>query len=165
MAVTYTPERAQLVAGNSDGFWLQGGSMDAVVNWRKGLGLAADVSGSHASNVASGVDVNKLLFLAGGRYTRKLPIPRAHNVQVFVEGLFGDAHGFNSVFPTSAGTKPSADAFAMQTGGGLNMALYKRFGVRLVQVDYVKTTLPNHASNTQDDLRLAAGVTYHIGKH
>ena len=43
----------------------------------------------------------------------------------------------------------------------MNLYLTRSFGVRLLQADYVRTTLPNAAANTQNDLRLAFGITYH----
>jgi hypothetical protein len=52
----------------------------------------------------------------------------------------------------------------MQTGGGFNLLLSKSFGLRLLQVDYARTTLPNNASNTENDLRLAFGVIWRIGR-
>lgn len=48
----------------------------------------------------------------------------------------------------------------MQLGGGLNLNLGKGFGIRGLEVDYVCSTLPNNASNTQDNLRLPFGITY-----
>jgi hypothetical protein len=169
MAITYAPERAQIVPGYCGCFWLEGAGAEVAVNWRKGFGLAASVSGGHASQVAPGVDVNKIMFLGGERYTHKLRswhtgTPQERNLQIFGEWLFGDVHAFNGVFPASGGAKSSADAFAMQAGGGVNMSLYKRIGLRLLQIDYVKTALPNNVSDAQDDLRLAAGLTYRFGK-
>ncbi len=55
----------------------------------------------------------------------------------------------------------SANSFAVQAGGGVNLYLTRSFGIRLLQADYVRTTLPNAAANTQNDLRLAFGITYH----
>lgn len=46
----------------------------------------------------------------------------------------------------------------------MNLLLSKSLGVRLFEADYVRSSLPNDASNTQNDLRLAAGVTWHIGR-
>jgi hypothetical protein len=46
-----------------------------AVNLWKGFGLVASFSGGHASNIASGVDANRILYLGGVRYTRALPVP------------------------------------------------------------------------------------------
>jgi len=167
LAVTFSPERAQIDTTNSS-FWLQGGGVDAVATFRNGWGVAAAFNAEHAANVTPGVDVNKASFLAGPRYTFR--INRAGNplrrpLQVFGEALLGDAHAFNSVIPTlGTSVVSSSDVFALQAGGGLDLALNKRFGVRLLQADYVRTTLPNNSSNRQNDLHLAFGVTCHFGK-
>ena len=33
----------------------------------------------------------------------------------------------------------------------------------MVEVDYVYTRIPNAVNNTQNNLRIATGVTYHFG--
>jgi hypothetical protein len=72
-------------------------------------------------------------------------------------------HAFNGLFPSSGNTvKSSANAFAMQVGGGVNVALAKGFGLRALQLDYIYTTLPNNGTNTQHDLRMGIGITYHL---
>ena len=81
------------------------------------------------------------------------------------EALFGVAHGFDSNFPASSGTTDSANSLSMQFGGGINIALTGNFGLRAIQVDYVRTSFRNFANDTQHDVRLAAGITYHFGKH
>jgi hypothetical protein len=70
-------------------------------------------------------------------------------------------HGFNGVYPASSSTTSSANAFALQAGGGFNYYLTKQWGLRLFEADYVRTALPNNAANIQNDLRLGFGVTYH----
>jgi hypothetical protein len=166
LGITYTAERAQIAPGACNCFWLQGGTMDAAVTWRKGFGLVASISGDHASEVSPGVDVNKITFLGGERYTyntwtKFAGSPKKRNVQLFGEWLLGDVHAFNGTFPTGAGVTSSADAFAMQAGGGADVFLSKSFGIRVVQVDYLRTKLPNGYSNSQNDLRVGAGVVYH----
>ena len=52
----------------------------------------------------------------------------------------------------------------MQLGGGLDVTLSRGFGVRALQVDYIRTSLPNNTSNIQNDLRIAFGITYRVGK-
>jgi hypothetical protein len=83
-----------------------------------------------------------------------------HGTFLFADALFGGIHAFDGAFSVAAGTNSSANAFATQLGGGLDLNLGKDFGIRPLEVDYVRTTLPNSASNTQDNLRLAFGITY-----
>jgi hypothetical protein len=50
----------------------------------------------------------------------------------------------------------------MQFGGGLDLRFAKHIGIRAVEADYVRSTLPNNAGNVQNDLRLAAGISFHF---
>jgi outer membrane protein OmpA-like peptidoglycan-associated protein len=162
LAVTFAVERAQAVSNQK--FWFKGGGADAAVTFWKGLGLAATLTGDQASNVADGVDVNKLSYLGGPRYTftawKAQKGPR--RLQVYGQGLFGGVHGFDGLYPADGEAKTSANSFAIQAGGGLNLYLTKRWGVRLLEADYVRSNLPNASDDVQNDLRLAFGVTYHL---
>jgi hypothetical protein len=165
-AVTYGAEQTELVPGQCC-TWLQGGGVDAAVSLWKGFGIAAGMTGDHASNVTPGVDVNTIKFWGGPRYTHTLWIGHAtdkRRMQIFGQGLFGEVHGFDGVYPGTPTATSSANAFALETGGGLNVFLTKRFGLRLVEAEYVRTELPNNTTNVQNDLRLSAGLVYHIGE-
>ncbi len=159
IAVTYDLERAKTAAIGGSDFWLQGGGMDIAVPFYKGLSIAGSFSGEHASNIQPGVNLGKLSYLAGPRYTFNTP-----HFAIFGEGLFGGAHGFDSIFPTSSGSTPTATSFAMQIGSGMDIPLHKGFGVRAFEIDYVRTGLPNNGSNTQNDLRLAFGLSYRFNR-
>ncbi len=169
LAVTYHAERAQIAPGHCACFWMEGGGAEAALALWKGWGVAAGLSGGHASNVTPHVDVNKLDFLAGPRYTWSLPVRLTLGkikppVQIFGQGLFGYAYGFNGVYPTTAGAVPSASSFALRAGGGFNLRLTPRLGVRLLEADYERTALPNNASNTQNNLLIAAGLTWRFAR-
>jgi outer membrane protein OmpA-like peptidoglycan-associated protein len=77
--------------------------------------------------------------------------------------LFGYVHGFDGLYPAAGATTDSASSFALEAGGGLNLLLTKHFGLRLLEADYVRDELPNATTDSQNDLRLAFGVTYHLG--
>jgi hypothetical protein len=162
--VTFATERSEIAPGQCC-FWYKGGGADAAVTFWKGLGIAASLTGDHDSNAIPGVDANKITFLAGPRYTWTTSAGDANKLrlQLFGQGLFGGTHGFDGLYPTSTGVTSTASSFAIQAGGGLNVLLTKHFGLRLVEADYVRTTMPNGYDNTQTDLRMAFGVTYHIG--
>jgi hypothetical protein len=115
------------------------------------------------------VDVNKIQFAVGPRYTRTVCTIRSsaaskRHMQLFGQSLFGGAHTFDGVFPDSSGATSSAGSFAFVTGAGLDLSLSKRLGLRLLEADYNRTGLPNNGSNSQDYLRFAFGVTWHIDK-
>jgi hypothetical protein len=161
VALTYDLERAKIAGAGCGCFWLQGGSAEVAVPFYRGFGVAASFSGEHASNIQPGVDLSKLSYVAGPRYTfDTLRGRRATGVQIFGEALFGGAHGFDSIFPVNGAVAATANSYAMQIGGGMDIALRNGLGVRAFELDYVRTGLPNNGSNTQNDLRLAFGLSY-----
>jgi hypothetical protein len=168
LSVTYSVEQAKLASGTCGCFWLQGGGVDGAVTFWKGLGLAAAFAGGHAGSVAPGVDVDKVAFTAGPRYTYNAWKGHAaatdqHRLQIFGQGLFGYMHGFDGVYPTAGGVTSSAGSLAIEAGGGLNLFFTRRLGVRLIQAEYVRSALPNNGSNAQNDTRLSFGFAYHLG--
>jgi hypothetical protein len=165
LSVTYNAERGEVASVGCDCLWLQGGGVDAAVTFWKGLGIAGTFTGNHAGNVAPGVDINKLGFMGGPRYTYTASASGGEKprFQIFAQSLFGRVHAFDGVFPSSSGVTPTANSFAIQAGGGLNIFLTRHLGVRVIEADYVRTGLPNNGDNTQNDLRLGAGLVYHIG--
>jgi outer membrane immunogenic protein len=166
LAITYSTEHAQLAPGTCGCFWLQGGGGDAALTVWKGFGVAAGVTGELISHYIPGADFSKVSYMGGPHYTysawRRGPgLP--NRLQVFGEGLFGGVHAFSGAFPSGGGIVAMANSFALETGGGVNVFLTRSIGVRVLEVDYVRTQLPNGYSNTQNDLRLAVGVSYHGG--
>jgi hypothetical protein len=109
------PQRAiglQLTPSGGGNFWAQGGSVDAGFTFFHGFGVAANFTGDHTSNIAPGVDLGLLEFMAGPRYT--LRAGSKHESRVFAEALFGGVHGFDSVFPVSLTVSNTANSFAIK---------------------------------------------------
>jgi len=145
-------------------FWFKGGGVDGAVTFWKGFGIAATLTGDHASDVFTGVDENKFSFLVGPRYTFTAWKGHAgpadpRRLQLFGQGLVGGAHGFDYHFTNG---KTSANELAIQTGGGLNLYLTRRFGIRPIEVDFVRTQIGATGFDTQNDMRLAAGLIWHF---
>jgi hypothetical protein len=162
-SIMWSSEHAKIANASCQCFWLQGGSGEGAVTLFHGLGIAAEVNGGTASNIAPGVGLSKTTFAAGPRYTWDMAkIARRFPLQIFGQSLFGDAYAFNGVFPVASGTETSANSFSMQFGGGANLGLWRGFGVRLIEVQYVRTSFPNDFSNSQNDVRLSAGITWRI---
>jgi hypothetical protein len=123
-----------------------------------GIGLAADAGVEHTATVNNanyGLTLTTLTF--GPRV--ELPV---HKVQVFGQALFGFAHGSGSQFPSGNSLVPSATSFALDLGGAADYSLGKRFSIRIAQLDYLRTDLPNTTSNWQNNLRIGAGLTLHF---
>jgi len=166
LAFTYSPERAQIVPSQCC-FWMHGGSVDAALNFGSGFGIAASFTGEHAATIAPGVDVNKITSLVGPRYTfttwsSQTTSGDTRRLQVFGQALFGSTYAFNGIYPAPGAPTTSASSFAIEAGGGINFNFSRHFGLRLAEAEYVRTELPNNGTNTQNDLRMACGVTFHL---
>jgi hypothetical protein len=159
VAASFDLERAKSTP-NPTGFWLKGGGLDAAITFNNGLGVAAAVTSDHGTN-GYGVDTDKVTFLGGPRYTKTLAQTNQPRYQFFAQGLVGGVHGFNGIFPSSSGVQSSANSYALQAGGGVNILFHRNWGIRLFEADYVRTALPNNAANEQNDFRLSFGVTFH----
>lgn len=162
VAVTYNAERTKIDMSHCGCFWFQGAAADADWEAWKSLGIAAQVSGAHAADIAPGVSANKIDFLLGPRYTWQPASAehRSRGTSIFGEFLLGGVHVFDAVIPTSSGVTSSATAFAFQTGAGANLWLTPHFGIRLVEVDYTYSQLPNAGDSVQNGLRIAAGLSW-----
>lgn len=161
LAVTFAGERSKADPSLCC-FWFKGGGVDAALTFWKGFGIAASVTGDHASDYLPSTDENKLSFLVGPRYTftawkKHANADDPRRLQLFGQGLVGVAHGFDTRFSNGS---TSANELAIQTGGGLNLYLTKKFGIRPIEVEFVRTQIGITGFSTQNDMRLAAGLTY-----
>jgi hypothetical protein len=159
-AVTYAGERS-LKSNTSQSFWMQGGSVELGANIWHGLGIAAGVTGAHASSIGtSGVPLSLVTVTFGPRY-------RWHadrRISIYAEGLIGEANGFRSLFPAKAGQQSEANGFASQVGGGIDYRLSNRFAIRALDAVWSRTQLPNSTDNVQNTLRLSAGIVLRFAR-
>jgi hypothetical protein len=154
VAITYDTSRANVVAGNS--FWMQGGSVEVHDRIWHGLGVAADATGLHnASMNSSGVGLDMVIATFGPRYTWS---PLHARYALFGQAMAGEAHGFNSTFPGTPQAATTANSFAEQLGGGINVPLKHHIAVRAFEADWLRTQLPNSTTSAQNNLKLGAGV-------
>lgn len=163
LAVTYNAQRGNITSGNN--FWLQGGGAELTATFYRGLGIAADVTGTHGGNIgSSGVGLTLVTATFGPTYTWTLPRHGKSQRQwkLFGESLLGIANGLDSVFPNSAGVQSSDNSLALQMGGGADLNLSRHIAVRLFQADWVRTQLPNAGTNTQNNLQLGAGIVFRL---
>jgi len=158
VAFTYSPAYSNLT--NTTSFWSQGGGAEISATVYHGLGIAADINGTHATNIGgSGVNLNMVNTLFGPRYKWS---PRSHRYSVFGQGLIGESHGFDSVFTDTAGAQTSASSFALQVGGGFDWSINRRFAVRPIEANWLRTQFSNAGTNVQNNMRLGAGVVLHL---
>lgn len=162
----YSAQLSNASAGNCGCFSLQGGAVDAYWRFSSGIGawdeigVAIDIGSEHTSNVNGAPYGLTLTTVTAGPRVR-WPLGR---VSPFAQGLIGFAHGSGSAFPSDNTLASSANSFALDLGGGADLSVDRRLSVRLPQVDYLRTSLPNNSSNWQNNLRVAAGITIQFSR-
>jgi hypothetical protein len=154
VAVLYDALLSNVV--RADRFWMEGGSIQIAGQFWRGLGAEADISGLHAQNANNaGVGLDMVTATFGPRY---LWAPARHRCFFFGHALVGEANGSNSIFPGVGSTTSSANSFALQIGGGMDLAVKHRLLIRAFEADWMRTELPNADTNVQNNVRLTAGV-------
>lgn len=160
VGVAYNYVWTNAPAGGCGCFALNGGSGWVAFNFSHSLGIVGEVAGQQASNISgSGADLTLTSFLAGPRYRWTY----SRRFAPFVQALAGVAHASGGLAPGSSGSPGSANAFALTTGGGLDLGLTRRIGVRVFEADYYLTRFDNGVNNQQNNLRLAAGLIFRFG--
>ena len=164
VAVDYSYMRANATPGQCGCFSLDGGSAEAALRVYRNFSVVADITGDHAGTTSiSGQALSLLSYTGGPRFSYPLQrYPRAR-ITPFAQGLVGVVHGFDAPFPNSSGTlSSSANALAVLVGGGIDIAVSHKFAIRAFQIDYGLNHLPNNANNSENLLRVSAGVVFHI---
>ena len=171
LGVTYTAKVAKISNLSSSDFVLQGASVDGVywLNQNRArlhnLGAAFDFSAEAKSNVAPGVNLHQVSLVAGPRYTVWHAKGSKPGPNIYGQALAGFVHASQGIFPAGQNTtKSSATSFALQTGGGLNVPIGATVSVRVAEIDYVMTHLPNNADTYQGDMRFSAGIVFRLDK-
>jgi hypothetical protein len=88
-------------------------------------------------------------LLAGGRWSWS-PENRWQSKTIFVQGLLGVRHF------SSTGSGFAATSFASDIGGGLDVPITPRVGLRAIQIDY----RTNAETLRQHDIRFTTGLTF-----
>jgi outer membrane protein OmpA-like peptidoglycan-associated protein len=154
LSVGYVNIRANAPPGNCNCFYLNGGYLSGSIHLTRWLGVTANFTGAYGSNIGLlGQDLTLMTFTAGPRVVFRLG-----RLTPFGEVLIGGAHGSNSYFPSATSSSPSASSFAVSSGGGLDIWLTPRLAVRAIELEYLRTSLPNGVNNEQNQLTIAAGL-------
>lgn len=158
LAFTYNAQRSVTTGGNS--FWPQGGGAELSAELKHGWGAALNVAAVHTANIRNtGVELTTLTTAAGPRYAWQT---RNRNIYLFGQGLVGEAHAWNGVFPSPQGATATYDTFVLQVGGGMDIHLKGRLALRPVEAHWVRTQFPNSITGVQNNLRLGAGFVLHL---
>jgi hypothetical protein len=158
LAVTYTAERSNLVSNPI--FWRQGAAFALSAELFHGFGVGLNINGGRVSNInGTGINLTSITTTFGPRYQWS---PKSGRFALFGEGLIGESHGLDGVFPSASGALTDYDTFATQVGGGVDLRVGHRFAVRPLQVDWIRTQFPNGTTNVQNSLRFGAGVVLRL---
>jgi outer membrane protein OmpA-like peptidoglycan-associated protein len=147
-----------------DHFGSHGGSGSFAYNASKWLGLVAEVGGLHYSrNVFpltgnnTSLDGGLTTFLFGPR----LNLRRFDHFVPFGQFLLGGAHAGQQFTGVSG-----QSAFALATGGGVDVVITKYLAWRFAQLDYVMTNFSGigvGGNARQDNFRLGTGLVLRFG--
>lgn len=158
ISASYDPLVTNMVAGNTVA--LEGGSTEIERQYQSGFALVGDFAGMNGDNLNQANSAFEIMTITGG------PRFNLHNsyrrVSAFGQVLAGGALGRNGVFPVGNTIRSQANALAVQAGGGFEYFLSKYWTLRAGEVNWVRTSLPNSATNTQNSLRLGIGIRYRI---
>jgi len=180
---TYTRANS---ASNVPAFSANGGGGQFGINANRWLGFVFDMGAVHNGNISdTHIDTTLTNFLFGPRFT----VHRGR-IRPYFNILFGGIHGSTStsvsgipvasqpIYPPG-GTTPypsnqpvtlrasaSQTAFAMTTGGGLDIKISRHVSFRPIGLDYLMTRLQNFRTaqdNNQHNLRYTAGLNFTFG--
>jgi outer membrane immunogenic protein len=166
VAAGYTFVDANAPPGQCGCFTMNGLSGQFAARLGHGFSLVGDLGADHQGNVDSS---GQSLWLVNYLFGPRISYRKSKRVTPFAQFLLGGAHATGSLYGTaatssSAATSGSAGGFAFSTGGGLDYNLTKHFAIRLFQLEYFNTRLPNSVNGFQNNLRLTAGVVFRFGK-
>jgi hypothetical protein len=115
------------------------------------VSLVADFGG-HYGRENEVVDNHVHTFLFGPRLA-------LHNGRIapFVHVLFG----MSRLTADSGGPVFTVNAFALGTGGGVDLRITRRWSVRMIQIDYLRR---RHFGEPPDAGRVSGGVVFHFGE-
>lgn len=167
------------------GHSLRGGGGFLVYNWNEYLGLEGEVqvytsnkagftippTPQFPSGLQGSAQGNMVTYLFGPQFK-----VRSHRVQPFAHLLVGGAH--TNIYdlaikplcqPTGGScttSAPTANSFALDFGGGVDIPIVNAISLRPVQVDYVLTRFSNPftGSNIQNNFHASAGIVLTLGR-
>jgi hypothetical protein len=110
----------------------------------------------------SGDDLTQSTFTAGGRYVHRLGNSA---LRTYGQALVGLAHASGPLVQRqNPGAVNAGTAFASNFGGGVDFRASQRFSLRLIEADYLLTTLDNGANNRQNNMRIGLGLVITFAK-
>jgi len=152
IGLNYNFIHANAPPGQCGCFSMNGGNAAIIFNIRPKWSAIADVTVAHANNVDGTMqNITIINYLFGPRYTWRNQRRYVPYAQVLLGGAKEDVN-FQFVI--------NRNSFGLSAGGGVTTRLSRRFGLNLIQVDYVYTQIPNAKSDRQNNIRVATGLIY-----
>jgi len=174
MGYSYLRAVPELAEGNRL-VYLNGGSTSVALNFNRYFGIVGDFGGFNDSRLlltGAGLSANDQIdkgtvftYLGGPRLSYR----KFDRVTPFVQVLAGGIHASEiTLSGCAAGCTllPSANAFAMTAGGGVDVRIHHRLALRLIQAEYMMTRfddLNTGSSATQNDMRISTGLVLRFG--
>lgn len=150
----YNYFHANAPPGQCGCFSLHGGSGTVVYNITSAWAGVADLTLGHANNVNNTTqNITIFDYLFGPRYTRRTSSRFVPYGQVLLGGAKEDVNFEFAI---------NRNSFGLLAGGGMTTRLNRRFGMTVVEVDWIHTRIPNAVNNSQNDTRVVTGFTYHF---
>jgi outer membrane protein OmpA-like peptidoglycan-associated protein len=158
---------------------MNGGSASIALNLSRYFGIAADLGGYDDTRLrlaGPGANPPSVVDSGGSAFTYlfgpRLSFRNHSTVTPFAQVLFGAAHAEQVTLSGCTGSScaplPAQTAFAMTAGGGFDIRLARHISIRAIQAEYLMTRFSDPttgAGNTQNDLRLSAGLLFRLGGH
>jgi hypothetical protein len=146
-------------------FGLVGWYASGEYNWKRWLGAEAEVTDTWYTLKSAGFPSDTIYiytFLAGPRF---YPLGH-HKVTPFGHVLIGAGH-YSSATPAFGGfhgATITSNAYTYEVGGGLDLNLWKHWGVRMIQADFGNANYVQNAGvPNRGSTRFSFGVVYHFG--
>lgn len=173
MGYSYLRAVPELANGNRM-VYLNGGSTSVAFNLNRYFGIVGDFGGFNDTRVlltGAGPSVDAqtqgtaFTYLAGPRLSSR----KYDRVTPFVQVLAGGIHASEisvSGCPGTCTLLPSANAFALTAGGGLDVRIHHHIALRLIQAEYLMTRfddLSTGSSASQNDIRISTGLVFRFG--
>ena len=125
-----------------------GGTGSVAFGLVPAISVVGDFGAYHGGQNSIGGNIETYLF------GPKVQVP-VGGIHPFAQVLFGGAH-----IGISNCTGCTENSFAMALGGGLDADMLPHIGLRLIQVEYLRTDFNDAINNRQNNVRISTGVTF-----
>jgi hypothetical protein len=170
----YTASKYELSAGfTRRSYYAPGGGTYGLIgwyasgeyNWKKWLGAEGEVTDAWHTVKTAGFPndtIHIFTFLAGPRF-----YPLGHRkVTPFGHVLIGAGH-YSSATPAFGGFHGATityNAYTYEVGGGVDLNLWKHWGIRMIQADFGNANyVQNPNAANRGSTRFSVGFVYHFG--